>query len=135
MPYLEYQWQTGAKSGEIEHNKESNISASIHKFQTIRKASGTPVQAIEQGEATGGSVIERLEEQIEATKNNTELLVEMVRFMGTVDQRLKSMQEIINNQQHMIKNLTDEIDRHIAQNDILVKQQDAMNKLIEKVVQ
>ena len=39
-PWLEFQWLSGEKEGQAETNKEMNMNASIHKFNTIRKAAG-----------------------------------------------------------------------------------------------
>jgi hypothetical protein len=131
-PWLEFEWQTGAKAGEIEQNSEMNINSSIHKFQINRKAAGEEV-VIKQGEATGGSVMERLEEALIWHKQNNQILNSLAQFVFDYNERQDGLMAVITKQAQVIDSLKQEIDRLVLNSNIMSKQQEMMDKLINKI--
>jgi hypothetical protein len=152
---LEIEWLSGDKTGEIESNKEVNISASIHKFQVSRSgryphlpsmnpqtkeekiAVVTTIEEIHAMLVANSSNLtinkDRIEEIHGEQNYNKELLEAGIRKMD-------SLHETIQQQQQTISQLSDQIKRMIDHEALLkgsqeafMRQQETLNKLVEKI--
>lgn len=123
-PMLEFQWTSGEKEGKIEVNREMNMAASIHKFQTSR---GKPTIVSEpQRIEHNVPFMEKIDASYEMTLNTQKGLNEALN-------KLDMMFNIMQQQEETIARLTDQMTKMADQNTLLNKQQDTLNKLIEKM--
>jgi hypothetical protein len=105
IPMLEYQWLSGDKEGQVETNREMNISASIHKFQTSR---GIPtIQAEPKMIDEEISFVEKIDKTYEVLKNLTEHFSQDEVKINMITNGLEKLDEVLDmhkyNRQHVEK--------------------------------
>lgn len=135
--WLKIEWLSGGKAGQIEDNKEVNVNASIHKFQVSRGRSGETGMTHRQGMPfldRLDKLIELSEHNIEVSASNSEVLQSSIQWRESVDERMLLFKTIIDRQQDTINTLARQMNHLIEHNNLLQKQQDALNKLIDKLV-
>lgn len=135
---LEFQWLSGEYEGKVDHNKEVNINATIHKFQVSRGI--TPqtmpntrqepfiekINDIHESVLMYEPIIEKIDEILETVSQSHEA-------RETLRVKLDEMTETIRMQQTMIQALTETIDRTLERATLMEKQQSMMEKLIDKL--
>lgn len=159
IPMLEFQWLTGEKEGKTEVNKEANMAASIHKYQTSR---GIPTivaepQRIEDNIPFMDKVdmivhkVDSINEQVEKNRvvinrigENSEANLDFVHQffarLQDIESTVVKLSDTMNKQQDTISMLTEQIKRMMDygktmanMQEAFLKQQETMNKLIERM--
>jgi hypothetical protein len=128
--YLKIQWVV---TGQIETNKEVNVSASIWKYEKARGKVNPPEEKPPIPEVTFSDILEKietLEEYLHDAHGNRE---------GILDS-FKKLQEDVHDLREQVKDKNAKIDRLLEmqktnqeQITILIKQNDLASKLIEKM--
>ena len=123
QPWLKFEWLSGDKVGKIETNKESNVNANLHKFITNRKASGEmPITRVVDDMTIMGK-IDMLLKAIE--KLSEESLVN--------GENVKRGMEVALSTRDSVEKLIAQMDRMLSNNELVVRQQEMLNKMIEKI--
>ncbi|PEL13024.1 hypothetical protein [Bacillus sp. AFS017336] len=119
ITYLEFQWLSGEKTGEVEVNKEGNMNASIHKFNASRGI--TPaVQYTEKVEP----FVEKIDEILDKVEQTRDWLQQTaVKF--------DEFTKIIDRQNSVIENLVKQVTYISEKNQALINQQRLMEKILD----
>ena len=122
-PWLKLEWLSGDRVGKIETHKESNVNTSMHKFITIRKASGEmPITRVVDDMTMMGKIdmslkaIEKLSEESLVNGENAK----------------RGMEMALSNKDS-IERLIAQMDRMLSNNELVIKQQEMLNKMLEKI--
>lgn len=135
--WLEFQWLTGDRAGQIDRNSEANVNSAIHKFQITRRAAGKEVDATWEtsGPGSGGSVVDMIEsvsiivqQNNDLLVQNTDVLTKLSAFIMAYNDRQDGLKGIIEKQMTIMDGFRSEIDKMVAGSKLMAKQQDAMNK-------
>lgn len=159
--WLEYEWLTGDKVGQVESNKEININASIHKFIVNKRASGElpvlppheqrvntdhvsildkidtlmdTVDGFEEfNEGLTNKILGTAREGVEAALHNRKSMDELLNKMCEVIDTINVKTEAINTLTATVERMTFSIEKMLNSNDIVEKQQEMLNKMLEKI--
>jgi hypothetical protein len=114
---LEFQWQTGERAGEIDTNTEANVNSAIHKFQIYRKGAGKEV--VSHVNVDDLPIMEKIDTLY---TRQTEIF-----------ERFDEVTDMLGQQQEAIVSLSEQLARMVDHHGLLLKQQETLNKLIEKM--
>lgn len=129
---LEFQWMSGDREGKIETNREMNIAANIHKFQTSR---GIPTVASEpQRIEHNVPFMEKIDLMQNQLMYNAQILDTFKTQISSLDLKFNTMLSLQEQQFQMIEALTKRVEDLTERNvELMSKQQDSMTKLIDKI--
>jgi hypothetical protein len=137
---LKFKWLDGDNEGQIDTNKEKNISASIHKFQVSRGRQPRIGYFAEGQDEKLDTILDYMNFFKENVVTNNELeeyttyvkeqLLTREEITHYFETRLDALTKVIHEQQVTISVLSEQVDRMIKDSELNTRQQASLDKLI-----
>lgn len=144
IPMLEFQWLSGEREGKVETNREMNMAASIHKFQTSRgkptvwtesKMIDEEITFVEKIDLTF-ELCKKLEQHVEQDDLKmdriTQTLEEVYGIKTYIDKAAESVKDNSNNVGSMMKSVFENVVSNTKQLEETILKVDSIFKVIEE---